>query len=160
MPTYFDLMTETDANGRERSFLADEQSYGLVRDLQVRNLIVPVVGDFGGPSAIRAVGRYLKEHQAVVNTFYLSNVESYLFRAAPPGNPNGGAVPFYNNVRALPMAASSTFVRSIPLPTGRGIFGWQSLVTESILETVRAMDSGRVNVYSDLYLPRASGVGR
>jgi hypothetical protein len=155
MPTYADLMTETDASGRERSYLSDEKSFQFVQDLQKRNLIVPVVGDFGGPKAIRAVGRYLRDHQAVVTTFYVSNVEAYLFRSVAPGNPNGGAVNFYNNVRALPLTASSTFVRSIPLPTGRGdIFGWQSLVTASIQQTIKDMDAGALNAYPNLFLPR------
>jgi hypothetical protein len=44
MPTYADLMMETDASGRERSYLSDEKSFRFVQDVQKRNLIVPVVG--------------------------------------------------------------------------------------------------------------------
>ena len=51
-----------------------------LKDLQSRNLVVPVVGDFGGPKAIRAIGEYLKSHGATVAAFYLSNVEQYLVR--------------------------------------------------------------------------------
>ena len=40
--------------GRGRSFLATEDGFRFVKALQTRNLIVPVVGDFGGPNAIRA----------------------------------------------------------------------------------------------------------
>jgi hypothetical protein len=49
-----------DAVGIERSYLATEAGFAWLKDLQSRNLVVPVVGDFGGPKAIRAVGQYLK----------------------------------------------------------------------------------------------------
>ena len=58
MPTYADLMTQTDGNGRPHSYLASEERYGIVRKLEGDNLVIPVVGDFGGPTAIREVGRY------------------------------------------------------------------------------------------------------
>jgi hypothetical protein len=72
---------------------------------------VPVVGDFGGPKAIRAVGTYLKEHGAVVSAFYLSNVEQYL-------NRSGAEEAFLCNVAALPLDDASTFIF-----TGAGRYG-------------------------------------
>ena len=66
-------------------------------------MVVPVVGDFGGPSAIRAVGAYLKAHDAVVSAFYLSNVEQYL-------NQDGKEDTFLCNVSALPLDDTSTFI--------------------------------------------------
>ena len=74
-----------------------------MKDLETRNLIVPVVGDFGGPKAIRTVGKYLKEHGAVVSAFYLSNVEQYL-------NRSGTEDAFLCNVAALPLDDTSTFI--------------------------------------------------
>jgi hypothetical protein len=114
-PSYARLMTETDRTGREWSYLASEQSYWVVRDLEQRNLIVPLTGDLAGPTAIRAVGKYLKEHDAIVSAFYVSNVEGYLFQGGDRiGNPNGGAAAFYENVAALPLDGSSTFIRWLP----------------------------------------------
>ncbi len=75
-------------------------------------MVVPVVGDFGGPKAIRAVGTYLKAQGAVVAAFYLSNVEQYLYQ-------DGKWNAFCRNVAALPLDASSTFIRS----TNAGGFG-------------------------------------
>jgi hypothetical protein len=43
-----------------------------------KNLIIPLVGDFTGPKAIRAIARYLKDHNAEVTAFYVSNVEEYI----------------------------------------------------------------------------------
>ena len=56
-PTYAALMTATDGMVRPGSYLATEEHFASVKDLQARNLVVPVVGDFSGPTAIRAVGR-------------------------------------------------------------------------------------------------------
>jgi hypothetical protein len=108
-PTYADLMTAADEEGTNRSFLATEEAFAFVKDLQTRNLIVPVVGDFAGPKAIRTIGSWLRGRDAVVSAFYLSNVEQYL----PDWNV------FCRNVRALPIDRSSTFIRS----TSGGGFG-------------------------------------
>jgi hypothetical protein len=94
-----DLSTRT-----ERTFLASEENFGIVKALENRNLIVPIVGDFAGPKALRAVGTYLKEHDAIVTAFYVSNVEMYLER-------NGVWSTFCANVAALPLDAESTFIR-------------------------------------------------
>ena len=77
-PSYRRLMTMVDNTGQARSFLSSERAYTFMKDLHARNLIVPVVGDFGGAGVIRRVGAYLAEHGAVVKTFYGSNVPVYL----------------------------------------------------------------------------------
>src|SRR5580704_10434112 len=79
--TYAGLQELDDGNGVNRGFLASEENWLVMKDLETRNLVVPVVGDFGGPKAIRTIGKYLKDHGAVVSAFYLSNVEQYLNRA-------------------------------------------------------------------------------
>jgi hypothetical protein len=61
------------------AFLATEENYQAVREMQLENLIIPVVGNFAGPKAIKAVAEYLKERNATVTAFYASNVEQYLF---------------------------------------------------------------------------------
>ena len=77
-PSYRELMLTTDLIGQRRSFLASEEAFATIKDLQARNTIVPVVGDFGGPAAIRRVGDYAREHRAVIHAFYGSNVGVYL----------------------------------------------------------------------------------
>jgi hypothetical protein len=104
-PTYAELMTATDEAGNERGFLANEANFGSIRDLQRRNLIVPIVGNFSGPKAIRSVGRYLKDHDVNVSAFYLSNVEEYLLQDNTWGT-------FCANVASLPVDRTSTFIRS------------------------------------------------
>jgi hypothetical protein len=109
-PTYADLMTATDREGVARSYLASEASFQFVKELESKNLIVPVVGDFGGSKAIRAIGEYLRAHDARVAAFYLSNVEQYLYQ-------DGKWPTFCRNVATLPLDRSSTFIRS---SSGRG----------------------------------------
>jgi hypothetical protein len=41
-------------------------------------MIVPVIGDFGGPAAIRRVGDYVRQQSDVITAFYGSNVGVYL----------------------------------------------------------------------------------
>src|SRR2546426_5189412 len=65
MPTYGELMTESDGQTRNWNFLATEDQYRMVRRLQKNNLIVPLVGDFAGPKAIRSVAEFLRQHNAV-----------------------------------------------------------------------------------------------
>ena len=104
-PTYADLMTASDENGDERSYLATEENYAFLKDLESRNLVVPVVGDFGGPTAIRAIAKYLRGNGATVTAFYLSNVEQYLYQDRKWNA-------FCRNVATLPLDNSSTFIRS------------------------------------------------
>jgi hypothetical protein len=105
-PTYADLMTAADLAGVERSYLASEENFLFMKDLETRNMVVPVVGNFGGPKAIRAVGKYLKDRDAIVSAFYLSNVEQYLRQDLIWDN-------FCANVATLPLDETSTFIRSV-----------------------------------------------
>jgi hypothetical protein len=104
-PTYADLMTTDDGQGTQRSYLASEENFRFLKDLETRNLLVPVVGNFGGAKALRAVGAYLKEKKAVVSTFYASNVEQYLRQDNIWDN-------FCKNVSTFPLDATSTLIRS------------------------------------------------
>jgi hypothetical protein len=103
---YADLMTATDPRGELRSYLATEENFQIVRDLERKNLIVPLVGDFAGMKALRAVGKYIRDHDANVAAFYTSNVEQYLFQQGDDWSR------FFANVAAFPVDSSSTFIRS------------------------------------------------
>jgi len=154
MPNYMDVMTATDPQGQKRSYLATEENFRFLRDIEGRNMLIPLTGDFGGKKAVRAVGDYLKDHGAIVGAFYLSNVENYLFQnQGGPGNPNGGASNFYGNVATLPLDSSSTFIRSRSGGSGGGIGGVSRPPNElaSIQETLTAVKDGRIRVYQDVF---------
>jgi hypothetical protein len=59
-PSYRDLLLETDREGRRWSFLAAEADFQFLRSLQQRDLVVPVVGDLAGPSALASIGRLMR----------------------------------------------------------------------------------------------------
>jgi hypothetical protein len=107
-PAYHELMRATDSTGAQRHFLASDSAFRYVKDLQERNLIVPVVGDFAGAKSLREIARWLKERDARVGAFYVSNVEQYLFQSEDDRWRR-----FYGNVEALPVDSTSLFVRSI-----------------------------------------------
>ena len=109
--SYAYIQSLTDGAGLNRGFLANETNWQFMKDMETKNLIVPVVGDFAGPKAIREVGKYLKEKGATVSAFYLSNVEQYL-------NRSGVEDTFLCNVATLPLDDSSTFIY-----TGAGRLG-------------------------------------
>lgn len=103
-PSYRALMTATDVSGQPQSYLATEDAFAFVKDLHARNLIVPVVGDFSGPTAIRRVGEYLRQHGRIVDVFYASNVEVYLNRAKRQA--------FCDNLATLPHDSGTWFIVS------------------------------------------------
>ena len=105
MGSYATIMGVIDrVSGAERSYLSSEATFAAVKDIERKNLIVPVVGDFAGPKALRAIGAYLREHGATVSAFYVSNVEMYLRR-------NGAWPAFCANVATMPVEAASVFIR-------------------------------------------------
>jgi hypothetical protein len=105
MARYGDLMLATDAAGVNRAFLASEEAFRVLKSLHERNLVVPVVGNLAGPKAVRAVGKYLRDHGATVGAMYLSNVEQYLYQ-------DGLWNSFCANVASMPLDEKSTFIRS------------------------------------------------
>jgi hypothetical protein len=117
--TYASLMMADDGRGQYRSYLANEENFAFVKDLEARNLVVPVVGDFGGDKAIRAVGRYLKSIDAMVSAFYLSNVEQFLVQDRKWDT-------FCASAAALPLDETSFFIRSGRGPNSFGGGGVQN----------------------------------
>jgi hypothetical protein len=103
-PSYRALMTSIDAGGESRSYLATEDAFAFIKDLHARNSIVPVVGDFAGPRAIRATGDYIRKHGEAVEAFYSSNVEVYLNRER--------GIAFCRNLASLPFESSTPFIDS------------------------------------------------
>jgi len=104
-PTYADLMAATDEAGDARSFLANESTFAFIKDLEQRNMLVPLVGDFAGPKTVRGIGDYARRRRATISAFYVSNVEEYL--QAPASRA------FCASVSSLPLTAESVFIRAV-----------------------------------------------
>jgi hypothetical protein len=154
-PTYGELMTESDGEGGQHSYLASDENFRVLRELERNNLIVPLVGDFGGSKAIRAVGEYLREHDAAVTVFYTSNVEQYLFQGETWKR-------FFGNVAALPLDPSSVFIRAYfnnmgyrYQMTSPGVRS--ATLLDPIGPEVTAFNEGRIQSYFDV-IERSNGV--
>jgi hypothetical protein len=146
-PSYVVMMTATDLAGRSWSYLATEDNFRYVKEMQRKNLIVPLVGDFAGPNVIRNIGRYLRERGATVTAFYVSNVERYL------AGPQWQA--FYSNVATLPVDASSAFIRFVDNDFTRQLQGWtpqKDVQTGLIpmLELINLHNAGRLPSYPEI----------
>ena len=103
-PTLGEVILQPDQNGKLGNFLASRDDYDFVRGLHLKNLIVPVVGDFGGKKALAAIANLLRKRDLTVTVFYTSNVEQYLFES-------GSFAAFADNVRKLPITDKSLFIR-------------------------------------------------
>jgi hypothetical protein len=150
-PNYRRLLTETDRTGRQSNFLAHEADFQVVKSLHARNLIIPVVGDFGGTHALPAVARWLRTNRETVSAFYTSNVEQYLFRGS-------GFTTFAGTVSDMPRTPKSVMLRSyfqgahpnavpgyhvtqvaqymdrfVGLAAKNAIFGYRTLVMQDII---------------------------
>jgi hypothetical protein len=112
-PSYTTVMEAADAAGRPWSYLSDESSFAFLKDYESRNLIVPFIGNFGGPKALRAVAAYLKQKNKIVEAFYVSNVEQYLVQDNIETN-------FLDSAATMPMDQSSVFIRAAR-PQGGGM---------------------------------------
>jgi hypothetical protein len=149
LPTLKDLLLQKDLHGKPGNFLAGTEDYNFVRNLQNRNMVIPVVGDFGGEKALAAVGEYLRKNKYRVTAFYLSNVEIVLFdfeqRSLFPE--------FVRNVKSLPTDDRSLFIRSTfsyykhpAQQPGYALCTW----IQNISSFLKEYDAGGYRQYSDL----------
>jgi len=140
-PTYRDLLLEREPGGGRGNYLAAEEAFQFVRDLQKRDLIIPVVGDLGGQRALASIGALLKQRKQRVSAFYTSNVEFYLF--------SDGRFPgFVDNLDRIPLEPKGVIIRSI---FGR-YAGWGASKSrlQPIASVVNGFRSRRFQGYSEL----------
>lgn len=152
-PTYRQLLIEKDRSGRQLNYLASEDAFQFLRDMEARDLIVPVVGNVAGDHALKAIADLISKRKEKVSAFYISNVEQYLIR-------DGGFAQFADNVKLLPRDSRSVIIRSFfGFGYGYGMGGSHPLnvaghYSTQILQTLDAFvatyDSGGVRSYYDL----------
>jgi hypothetical protein len=153
-PSYRDLLRETDRNGRHLCFLASEPAFRFMRGLEARDLVIPVVGDVSGPKAMAAIAANMTERGTRLSSFYLSNVEFYLYRDGSFGR-------FVENLKKMPRAENTTMIRSVfpgaffgRLP--QSVPGYYSTsLTQPLWAMLADLAAGRYRGYSDLVLASA-----
>ena len=160
-PTFRGLLLETDLTGRTSNYLAHREDYLFLRDLQMRDLVIPVVGDLAGEHALRAVGEEVRARGETVSVIYTSNVEFYLVG-------NGTFDRFAANIATLPRDSASVLIRSYFPNQGThphavpGHYSTQSLQT--LDSFVASTEAGGYRSYWSLVTenaidPRPVGVG-
>ena len=105
VPSYHMLAVSNDGRGKNWVYLAREESYKHIREMQQKNLIVPLVGDFTGVKAIKTVAQYVKDHGSTISVFYISNVEDYI---------QSKWSAYLSNLAALPSDNSTLLIRFEP----------------------------------------------
>jgi len=103
-PTLEELLEARDPAGSELGFLATHEAFLTVRRLERLNRVIPVVGDFAGTHALQSVAIELKRRRIEVGSFYVSNVEQYLFEPAKWSQ-------YVTNIESLPLRDDALFVR-------------------------------------------------
>jgi hypothetical protein len=148
-PTYRELLLETDRQGRRASFLVTEDDFQFVRSLQQRDLIIPVVGDLAGPTALTEIGRFMQVRGDRLSAFYASNVEFYLFA-------DGRFPVFVENLARLPHTDRSLIIRSVFGGLGQSAPGYySSSLVQSVDELLKGHAEGRFRGYAELTVARS-----
>jgi hypothetical protein len=104
-PTLRQLILERDLEGTRAGYLATEAGWRIVKDLESRDRIIPVVGNLAEHQAFPAIGREVAARGERVSALYVSNVEMYLWR-------DGSFGTFAANAARLPRNANSVIIRS------------------------------------------------
>lgn len=104
-PTLRELILERDLEGRQSGYLASEDRWRVVKELQARHRIIPVVGNLAGQTAFPALGREIAARGERVSALYVSNVEMYIWR-------DGSFGTFAANAARLPRDSRSVIIRS------------------------------------------------
>ena len=141
-PNYRQLLTSKDPAGAQRNYLASEDAFLFLKDLQTRHRIVPVIGDVSGTKAMAAIARYLTDSGERVSTFYISNVEFYLFHDDSFGR-------YVGNLRRLPRVDNAVLIRSLFGPYSWGN-GASSSRLQSIATVLERFERGQIRRYADL----------
>jgi hypothetical protein len=105
-PNLRELLTAQAPDGRQWNYLASEDDFAFLKEMQARDAIIPIVGDVSGPRALKSIGASIAERGERVSAFYISNVETYLEQKMVMGQ-------FLDNLSRLPRRTESVMIRSV-----------------------------------------------
>lgn len=78
IPDLRTVIASTSYTGESLHFLTDAERYDYVRELQLSDRIIPLLGNIADPPTIHAANGLLAELSERVSTVYLSNMEEFL----------------------------------------------------------------------------------
>ncbi len=145
------LLKEKDPEGRQLSFLASESAFQTVRRLQAENRIIPLVGDVSGPHAMRAIAADMKSRGLKLGSFYISNVEYYLFN-------DRTFTAYTENLKQFPRDERSMVIRSVFPSGGNRTLAppapghYSTSLAQSLDVMLADLAAGKYRTYRDLVL--------
>ena len=150
-PTFEEILLETDRQGRQQNYLSSQELFQWLKNFQADNRLIPIVGDFAGPHAFKAVSGFLRANGLRLSVFYTSNVEFYLFGRST-------WVRYIANLRGLPIADDSVFIRSYFPTYGRphplNVSGHRSTsLVQPMTKFLDQYDSRSLSSYWDVVKP-------
>jgi hypothetical protein len=140
-PTYRELVLGKDPDGATGNYLGTENAFQFLKTLQSQDLVIPVVGNLSGPSALASIGSAVAKRHELLSVFYASNVEFYLFG-------EGTFREFITNLRRVPYNNQSLIIRSVFGRYAAG--GASSSHTQPVATLLDAATNGRIRSYGDL----------
>jgi hypothetical protein len=146
-PTLGRLIRSNDRNGRPAHFLAREDWYRTVREAQIGDRVIPLVGDFAGPSTLGKLGDWLRRRGLAVSLFYASDVEFFLLRS--------GKFPAYvANLDRLPWSEGAMLIRASTrevVHPDRIPGDSSTTILRPVAEFLRDARAGRIRTLEDLF---------
>lgn len=146
-PTFGRMIATTDARGGPGHFLSLESLYQRVRDIQLGERLIPLVGDFGGTGSLKRLGDWLRERAFTVDVFYTSDVEFFLLRS-------GVYEAFARNLRGLPWSDNAVIVRTSTREMEHAARVKGDSSTTIAVEVGRFLErsgKARIRVYAELF---------
>jgi hypothetical protein len=148
-PTLAQLIRIPARDGRPAHFLSEESLYRAVRDLECEDRVIPIVGDFAGPTALPRLADWLRRRGKAVGVLYISDVEFFLLRS-------GRFAGYVENLDRLPRTEGAIVVRTSTRP----IESPERVAGDSSTTIVRPFDrflvdarAGRIREADDLFRP-------
>ncbi|MDB5351524.1 MAG: hypothetical protein JWN86_2771 [Planctomycetota bacterium] len=146
-PTMGRMIVTTRGGNEPAHFLGSEASYQVVRELQLTDRIVPLVGDFAGAGAMGRLRAGLREMGLALSVVYISDVEFFLFRS-------GKFNEYIRNLAAFPRLDTAVIVRTStrPIENRERVSGDQcTTVVRDLAQFLKAAEAGHVRSADDLF---------
>jgi hypothetical protein len=148
-PTLARLIRTTSRDGRPAHFLAEETLYRSIRESERGDRVIPIVGDFAGPTALPRLAEWLRRRGKALGVLYVSDVEFFLLRS-------GRFAAYLDGLGRLPRADGAVVVRTSTRP----IESPERVAGDSSTTILRSLDlfladarAGRIRTPDDLFRP-------
>ncbi len=139
-PTFAEVLTARDLEGNMSCAFNSNEDYEFIRDLQMKNRIIPVTGDVSKQHALRSIGDFIRQHGLTLSAYYVSNFEEYVIKRYRDWEG------WIANVRNIPIDDKSVIIR---WTHELGLY-YQDTRLQFIKKFLELDEAGEYNYYTDL----------